>query len=100
MKTYELLTIIKPSADADEADKITVKIEENIKNFGGKVLETEKVGRKKLAYDIQNFRDGFMIVQQLQIPADKITEFKRQLRLNENILRTMFVEVAKTAAKV
>jgi ribosomal protein S6 len=32
----------------------------------------------------------------LNIPAEKITEFKRQLKLTDSILRVMFVEIAKT----
>lgn len=96
MKNYELLTVIKPNLDADEADKVIAKIQETIESFGGKVLNTDKIGRKKLAYDIQKFRDGFFTTQVLSIPADKVNEFKRQLKLNENVLRIMFVEMAKT----
>ena len=33
----------------------------------------------------------------LSLPAEKIAEFKRQLRLNDNILRTMFMEVSEKA---
>lgn len=95
MKNYELLTVIKPNLDADEVDKVIAKIQETIEGFEGKVLSTEKMGRKKLAYDIQKFRDGFFATQVLSIPADKVVEFKRQLKLNENILRIMFVEMAK-----
>lgn len=95
MKTYELLSIIKPNIDADEADKIIAKIEEAIVGYTGNVLETDKMGRKKLSYEIQNFRDGYFVTQKLQMPADKVVDFKRQLKLNENILRTMFVTVPK-----
>ena len=95
MKKYELLATIKPNLDNDEADKIAAKIEENVSSLGGSVLETEKVGRKKLAYDVQGFRDGFMIVQKMNIPADKIVEFKRNLKLNENVIRTMVTELKK-----
>ena len=93
MKTYELLSIIKPNIDSDEADKIIAKIEETIVGYEGSVIDTDKMGRKKLSYDIQNFRDGFFVTQKLQLPANKIADFKRQLKLNENILRTMFLEV-------
>lgn len=93
MKTYELLSIIKPNVDTDEADKIIAKIEETVVGYTGNVIDTDKMGRKKLSYDIQNFRDGFFVTQKLQLPADKVVDFKRQLKLNENILRTMFVEV-------
>jgi len=96
LKNYELLTVIKPNLDLDEVDKVIAKIQETIESFGGKVSSTDKIGRKKLAYDIQKFRDGFFTTQVLSIPADKVEEFKRQLKLNENVLRIMFVEMAKT----
>ena len=98
MKKYELLTIIKPNLDADETDKIIAKLEELIQGLGGSVFDMEKANRKKLAYDVQSFRDGFVVIQKLTIPADKIKEFKRLLKLNENIIRTMFVELPAVKA--
>ena len=80
MKTYELLAIFKPNLDAEEVEKM-------ISN-----------GRKKLAYDVQNFRDGYFTSMVMELPSDKVAEFKRQLRLNDNILRTMFLEVSKKAS--
>ena len=53
------------------------------------------MGRRKLSYDIQNFRDGYFVSILLQLPAEKILEFKRQLKLNESLLRTMFMDAAK-----
>ncbi len=98
MKTYELLAIFKPNLDAEETDKMISKINDTVAEFGGKVESTDKIGRKKLAYDIQNFRDGFFTSIVMELPADKVAEFKRQLRLNDNILRTMFLEVSKKAS--
>ena len=97
MKTYELLTVFKPNLDAEEVDKLIAKLNESIVSFGGKVESTDKIGRKKLAYDIENFRDGFFASLVLTMPSDKVAEFKRQLKLNDNIIRTMFLE---TEAKV
>lgn len=98
MKTYELLAVFKPNLDAEEVDKQISALNNIIKNFEGVVESTDKMGRKKLAYDIQNFRDGFFVTMNLSIPADKVAEFKRQLRLNDNVLRTMFMEAPKAHA--
>jgi len=94
MRKYELMSIFKPNLDAEEVDKLIEKINGIITEFGGKVESVDKTGRKKLAYDIQSFRDGFFATTILELPADKVAEFKRQLRLNDNILRTMFMETA------
>ena len=97
MKNYELLAIFKPSLDSDELDKAVDKISKEIKSAKGEVSSVDKMGRKKLAYDLQGYRDGFFTTMIISIPGDKIVDFKRSLKLNENILRFMFMEVAKKA---
>ena len=58
------------------------------------------MGRKKLAYDVQGYRDGFFANLIISIPAASIVEFKRNLKLNDNVLRFMFMEVSKKAQTV
>ena len=90
MKKYDLFTIIKPNLDNDDADKVVNRVEEIIKNLGGEVIEADKMGRKKLAYEVAGFTDGFMVNQVISVPANKVNELKRQLRLNDSIIRVMF----------
>ncbi len=87
--------MIKPNVDSDEVQNIVAKIGESVEALGGKVIENEMVGRKKLSYEIKSFRDAYMAVIRMDIPADKVAEFKRQLRLNDNIIRMMFMENSK-----
>ena len=98
MKKYELLATIKPNLDNDETDKVIARIEESVSSLGGSVIDTDKMGRKKLAYDVKGFRDGFIAVLKINLEADKVAEFKRQLKLNENVIRTMFTEQAAVKA--
>lgn len=98
MKEYELLTIIKPNMDTEEVNKIIEKFEETIQNYGGKVLNIDKVGRKKLSYEIQKFRDGFFCVQKIELDEAKVAELKRQLKLSDNVLRFMLLTADKVSA--
>lgn len=98
MKTYELLTIFKPNLDAEEVEKAVETLNKVVVDFGGKIESTDKTGRKKLAYEIENFRDGFFVTTELGLPAEKVAEFRRQLKLNDNVLRTMFLESSKVSA--
>ncbi len=100
MKNYELLAIFKPSLDSEELDKIVEKISDEIKSYKGSVVSVDKMGRKKLAYDVQGYRDGFFTTIVLSIPGEKVVDFKRNLKLNENVLRFMFMEVSKKAQAV
>ena len=92
MKTYELLAIFKPNLDAEEVDKIIAQLDEYVTNLGGKILDNEKVGRKKLAYDIDNYRDGFYVVSKIELAPENVKALKRNLKLNDNFLRDMIIE--------
>ena len=100
MKNYELLTVFKPSLDSEELDKVVEKITEEITSYKGSIVSIDKMGRKKLAYDVQGYRDGFFANIIVSLPADSIVEFKRNLKLNDNVLRFMFMEVSKKAQTV
>ena len=100
MKKYELLAIFKPSLDSEELDKVVEKVSEEIKSYKGSVASVDKMGRKKLAFDVQGYRDGFFTNMIISVPAESIVEFKRNLKLNENVLRFMFMEVSKKTQTV
>ena len=92
VKNYELLSIIKPNFDAEEVDKVIAQLDEYVTNLGGKILDNEKVGRKKLAYDIDNYRDGFYVVSKIELAPENVKALKRSLKLNDNFLRDMIIE--------
>ena len=98
MRNYELLSIIKPNIDSEEYDKIVAKIEETITSLDGKVTSVDKMGRKKLSYDIKDYRDGYFAVHNFELDPAQVEKFNRQLRLNENILRIMFIETSEVKA--
>ncbi|MDD3418965.1 MAG: 30S ribosomal protein S6 [Candidatus Gastranaerophilales bacterium] len=98
MRNYEILCIIKPNLDMEEADKVVDALEATIKDFGGKIEGVDKMGRKKLAYEINNFKDGFYLNLKIDFPEEKVVELKRNLTLNDNVLRFMLLESKKAKA--
>ncbi len=90
--------MIKPNIDSEDVQNVVNKISDAVANLGGKVIDTDLNGRKKLAYDIANYRDAYQVILKLELEGSKITEFNRQLRLNDNVLRMMFMELSKVKA--
>ncbi len=90
MEKYELLSVVRANIDLDEADKVVARIGEIVSNLGGTILDTDKMGKRKLAYLVKGFKEGYMVSQKMNLPQDKVKELKRQLKLNEDIIRTMF----------
>jgi small subunit ribosomal protein S6 len=98
LKKYDVLCIIKTNLDIENVEQVIKNIEDSIKNLNGNILEVEKLGRKKLGYEIQNSRDGFYVNFVAELPSDKIAELKRYFKLNENVIRDLITVQQKVAA--
>jgi small subunit ribosomal protein S6 len=98
MNTYEAFTILKPILDVDNSDNVLKSLEATIETLAGKILKKDKLGRKRLAYEIRKFKDGFFVTYQLTLPAKAVAELYRVVRLNEDILR--FTLVSRTRAEL
>ncbi len=97
MRTYELFCLLKTGFDIENADQIVENIETSIKNLGGNTTDCNKMGRKKLAYDISGNKDSFCVTFIIEFSPDKLTELKKQLKLNENVLRNFITHCAPIA---
>ncbi|HEY9745142.1 MAG TPA: 30S ribosomal protein S6 [Oculatellaceae cyanobacterium] len=95
MQTYEAFIILKPILDVDNSDSVLKSVEELIEAQGGKVIKKDKLGRKRLAYEVQKFKDGFITTYLFTLPSEKVATFKRACSLNEDILRFVLVNRSK-----
>ena len=90
MNNYEAVLIFKTElADADRVallDRFKGHIEEN-----GEVESVDDWGKKRLAYEINDLRDGYYYIVDFKSEPDHIKEFERRLRLSDNILRYMVI---------
>ena len=100
MKKYDFICIIKTNLDIEGVDQVVANIENTIANFGGNVVSTDKIGRKKLAYEVANYRDGFYVNFVMELCEERITELRRYLKLNENVLREMITVQDKVKVAV
>ncbi|OGH96806.1 MAG: 30S ribosomal protein S6 [Candidatus Melainabacteria bacterium GWF2_32_7] len=89
MRKYELLCIIKTNLDMEGIEQVTQNISDNIVNMGGQILNVDKIGRKKLGYEIEKLRDGFFVVFNIELPENKVADLKRYLKLNEDVIREL-----------
>lgn len=90
MNTYEL-TIVIP--EGDEATKIVKKVSEFAKKVKGEVNKQESWGAKHLAYPIKKLAVAQYEHFVLTLPAESQVKLDKTLRLDESILRYMFVRV-------
>jgi len=93
LQDYELIYIIRPDT-ADEAIEIKVNgINQFISGKEGVISETQKWGKRKLAYPIKHFIEGNYVLTRFQMSPARCKELEANLKISEEILRHLLVKV-------
>ncbi len=90
MNKYESVIIIEPNLDEEEIDNIIQKVRDIIEE-NGSVTKVEKMGMKKLAYEIRKNKEGYYIVIYFEADPSIISELERYYRITENIIKFLTV---------
>ena len=93
MRQYEAIIILKPELDKAGIDKILGHIQEIIAKHKGAATETKELGKNKLAYPVKKSKEGIYYRINFSIAPEAIDIIKKNLVLNELILRIMIVEI-------
>ena len=91
LRSYETMYIIKPTLDEDAIDAVAKKVDDQIAGIGGSVEKTEKRGRKRLAYEVKDFKDGFYVLTNFKSDPAQIRELERLFRLNDDVIRHLVI---------
>jgi small subunit ribosomal protein S6 len=96
MRNYEVAYIADPDLDEQALAGLEEKISGWIQSAGGKTLNVDRWGRRRLAYPIRRRADGFYVFLTAELPPTATAALERDLRLQESVLRFL-VTVAQPA---
>lgn len=87
MRAYEVLYIIRPDLDDETLATNVDKFAEVVTNNGGAELSVDKWGKRRLAYEINDFKDGTYILMNFNGEARTVQELERVMKISDNVLR-------------
>ena len=102
MRRYETIFIASPTLTDEQSDELVKQYEGIIAEQGGELLKTDKWGRKKLAYEVQKFSEGYYTLFEMNAGPKLIAELERRFRNNDAVIKFMSVRLdveAKSAAR-
>lgn len=102
-RVYEVMYIAAPETADDDVTKLNEAIQQLIEKEGGSVVNTELMGKRKLAYPIQKKTEGIYTLFEVEGSGQEIAELERRFRVNDAVMRYITVRVdeeRKTAAKL
>lgn len=90
---YELMYVVRPTTDEQALAALNDKVEKFIANAGGEITRRDDWGKRRLAFPITKFTEGFYRVLQFNLTATAVRDLERNLKLTEEILRHIVTRV-------
>ena len=92
MKKYEAVIILNPNLSS-KVDEFKKDFEKLLSDNSFIIAKTEDIGRKQLAYSINNHNKGHYILFNLEGDPSKLIELETKIKYNESIIRHLFIVV-------
>jgi len=100
MRIYESLFIIKPDVPEEEIDQRLEALRTVLTDAGAAVDKLDKWGKRKLAYRVDKYREGFYVLIQYTAGPETVKEFERRLRVSDIVLKFLTVRIDETLKRL
>ena len=84
--------ILRPDIAEEEVSKHIDKYNELLEKLGGKILDSQMRGKRRLAYQIGKHREGIYVQLSHQGDGQHIAKIEKSMRLSEDVIRYMTVK--------
>ncbi|MDE2179764.1 MAG: 30S ribosomal protein S6 [candidate division NC10 bacterium] len=87
MSQYEVIVILDPALTEDGVETEIDGLREVVAKKGGQVLEVQKWGKKRLAYEVKKRREGQYVLVRVESAGGVVADLERHFRITETILK-------------
>ena len=91
MPEYEMVFIVQPEMEEDPRNVLVEKVTQTISDLNGTVQKVDPWGRRRLAYPIKNYREGFYFLVHMDMPPSAVRPLERAVKLMEDVIRYLIV---------
>ena len=92
MKKYEAVIILNPNLST-KVDSFLKEFTSLLSDNSFNIIKTEDVGRRQLAYSINNHNKGHYLLFNIEGDPSKLIDIENKIKYNESIIRHLFVSV-------
>src|SRR5699024_3577684 len=91
MRKYKIMYIIRPDIEEEAQTALIERFNSVLTDNGAEIEKVDEMGKRRFAYEIDNYRDGYYVVINFSGSADAVNEFDRQAKFSDDIVRHIVV---------
>jgi small subunit ribosomal protein S6 len=93
LRDYELVLVVSPQLDEESFEAAVDKYNRFIAGKGGNIVDTQRWGKRKLAYPIKHFNEGNYVILKFKMKPAFSRELEANLRISEEVIRYLLVKM-------
>ncbi len=94
MRHYETTYILRPNLGEDQFTEIIERTNAIVTDAGGSIIDIERLGIRKLAYEIKKETQGYYVYMNYAAPGTTVSEIERIFRIDDQLLRYLTIKLA------
>jgi small subunit ribosomal protein S6 len=87
MQAYEVMYILRPDLEEEAVQTAVDRFSEIVTTNGGTDLKVDVWGKRRLAYEIQKFNEGFYVLMNFNSEAHTVEELERLMKISDTVIR-------------
>ncbi len=87
MTSYEVVYVLAPDLEEEQVEEQHNQVKAVIERFGGEAGEIDVWGKRRLAYEINDYQEGTYAIRNFQGNSEVISELERVFRMDDSVLR-------------
>ena len=91
LRDYELMYIVRPTVAEDSLPASIERVDSLITGLGGEIAENNPWGKRRLAYPIEKFEEGYYVVSKIRMEPERTRDLESQLAITEDVIRHILV---------
>lgn len=92
MRAYEAMYIIRPDFDEEKTKATIDKYSSLIQNNGGELVKVDLWGKRRLAYELKKFREGYYVLVNFNGAPQTPAELERNFKISDDVIRYLIVK--------
>ncbi len=93
MNLYEVMYIINPDIEGEELEEAIARVSEVMEKEGSEVEQVKKIGKRRLAYEINDIKDGYYVLVNVRAEPKIVPALEHFFRVTDGYLRYMVVRL-------
>ena len=92
MRAYEAMYIIRPDFEEEKIQATVEKYSTLIQNNGGELVKVDLWGKRRLAYEVDKFREGYYVLMHFNGASTTPAELERNYKISDDVIRYLIVK--------